>query len=105
MLQKKWQDAAVLVDFTLVFAPFLSKTNFYYFLGGVRSERGALGVGAQARAQLWIASRSTTRSATPKIEPERDWSATPIFAGALILWFWDKTWTFSLDTFLGSSRH
>ena len=71
------------------FEPFLGVENIFTILGrsavGARSARGAPGVGAQAGAQLQIASRSATRSATPKIKPERDWSATPIFAGALIL--------------------
>ena len=50
--------------------------------------------GELAGAQLQIVSRSATRSATPKIEAERGRSATPVFAGALMLWkrfFWLKS--------------
>ena len=56
-----------------------------FFLVGARPGARAPGVGALVGAQLRFSSRSATRSATPKIQPERDRSATPNFAGALIL--------------------
>ena len=53
--------------------------------------------GALAGAQLRIVIRSATRSATPKIEAERGRSATPVFAGALMLCYFFILSTFFLN--------
>ena len=77
---------------------------------GARPGARAPGVGALVGAQLRFSSRSATRSATPKIQPERDRSATPDFAGALMLWFctssdftfhfcWSKSYTLEKNIF------
>ena len=50
-------------------------------IGALRSK-----VGVQAGAQLPMIGRSASRSATPNFLSERNWSATPTFAGTLMLW-------------------